>query len=131
MDYLEGLLSEADFKEFGTHLEECASCRGFAAYMSESLKSVSRSRIREADPYFFTRLKARMENQAEQKDRKREIMGVVRPLFYSFLLVASVVAGIVIGSYGSFSRAAESSAENMIPWMNEMRNEPIENFLMD
>lgn len=131
MDYFEGSLSEADRKEYEAHLEECAICRGFAAYVSELLKSVSRSGINKVDPYFFARLKARMENRAGQNERKREITGVVRPLFYSFLLAASIVAGIVIGSYGSFTGATEPRAEHMVPWMNEMRNEPIENFFMD
>lgn len=90
--YKSGQLSPLLDKLAREHLLTCKDCQQ-AANLVESLVS---EKIRpEADPFFYTRLQARLENV-----RGSRRLFVARPVFaYTFLLAVSLFVGIRLGTY--------------------------------
>jgi predicted anti-sigma-YlaC factor YlaD len=129
--YLEGLLKGPELKEVELHLEECASCRGFAGYLSESFGVIGRSKFIENDPFFYTRLKAKLENQSVSGHEKISFTRILQPVLLTLVLMVAIIAGIGIGSIGRSSKTGDYAMENLDPWINEIHSEPIETFLMN
>ena len=64
--FLEGDLSPKMMEEVQNHLDECSSCAAFAKELKQTLGIIETEKELEVNPYFYTRLKARLENQNEQ-----------------------------------------------------------------
>jgi hypothetical protein len=129
--YLEESLQVAESKEMETHLGECASCRRFAEYLSESLSIIGSSRITEFDPFFYTRVKARIDKQNESYPVKSGLVSILQPAVFSLLLMAAIFAGVEIGRVGGSSKTDNYALEDLNALVNELGSEPIETFLMD
>jgi len=57
---------------------------------------------------------------------------VLQPAMFSLLLLAGIYTGIKIGQSATVELTTLQSAENeLVPYLNEMEAEPIENFLME
>jgi hypothetical protein len=54
----------------------------------------------------------------------------LQPALISLLLIAAVIGGIGIGSIGKVRNFDRYAMENLDPWLNEMKSEPIETFLL-
>jgi len=133
--FLEGDLPEKEANEMKAHLAECESCAAFARDMQKTLGMIHIEKSPEVNPFFYTRLKARMENK-EIKEKQR--IGfpvwakVLQPAFFSLLLLAGIYTGIKIGQPVTTETSHGIFAENeLIPFLNEMETEPIETFLME
>jgi hypothetical protein len=129
--YLEGLLKGPELEEVERHLEGCTSCRKFAGYLTESLEAIEKSKITENDPFFYTRLKAKLENQSVSGYEKISFTRILQPVLLTLVLVVAIIAGIGIGSIGRSSKTGDYAMENLDPWINEIHSEPIETFLMN
>lgn len=129
--YLEESLHVTEIQEIEQHLLECASCRGFADYLKETLSTIESSRITQPDPFFYTRVKARLEKQEESFFAKPAFARILQPAIFTLLLIAAVYTGLEIGSYGLSSDTENYVVENLDPWVNELGSEPLETFLMD
>ena len=131
MDYLEGSLPEPELKEFIRHLEGCISCRDFSLYLKETLAGIELSRICENDPFFYTRLKARMERPQEFMPSEKKLVRILQPAFFSLFLAAAIYAGILIGRSYPVPENGSLAIKDISYSLNEMGNEPIETFLMN
>jgi anti-sigma factor RsiW len=133
--FLEGDLPENEANEMKAHLAECESCAAFAEDMQKTLGIIQVEKSPEVNPFFYTRLKARM----EKKDtREKQPVGfpvwekVLQPAFFSLLLLAGVYTGIKIGQPANSETNQSIFAETeLVPFLNEMDTEPIETFLME
>jgi anti-sigma factor RsiW len=131
--YLEGDLPYKEAEEVKQHLAECKECTAFAGEMSKTLGVLQTEKSPEVTPFFYTRLKARLESQTEKSSQLVShpfVVRVLQPAFFSLLLLAGVYTGIKIG------QPAETGTnyyqqEQVIPYLNEMETEPIEAFLME
>lgn len=133
--FLEGDLSEKEAREIKLHLNECADCAAFAEDMQKTLGIIQVEKSPQVNPFFYTRLKARMENK---ETREKQPIGfsvwekVLQPAFFSLLLLAGIYIGIKIGQPANTKSNQSIFAETeLIPFLNEMKAEPIENFLME
>jgi len=129
--YLEDSLKGTSLHQMEQHLEECASCRGFAEYLKVTFSTIENSRITQSDPFFYTRVKAKMDKQKETFSAKPGFARILQPAVLSLLLVASTFAGIKIGSSDWSLKKNSYVMENLEPLVNELGSEPIETFLMD
>jgi predicted anti-sigma-YlaC factor YlaD len=129
--YLEELVQGAELQEMEQHLGECASCRGFAEYLKVTLLTIESSRITQPEPFFYTRVKAKMDKQKESFSSKPGIARILQPAVLTLLLMAATYAGIKIGSSDWSLKTNSYVTENLDPLMNELDSEPLETFLMD
>lgn len=61
--YLDNELSVEKRTAVEKHLEECADCRSFLAFLKEGLQVIEKEKNQEASPYFYTRLSARLDEK--------------------------------------------------------------------
>lgn len=129
LTYVEGSLRGGELAKVEAHLAECPRCRGFALHLQEALVLAGREMVIEPSPYFYTRVKARLQ-EARYPERERITYRVLQPAFFSMLLLLAIFTGIQLGKMTSSETAANETTANYFPWMNEIEGEPIETFLM-
>jgi predicted anti-sigma-YlaC factor YlaD len=133
--FLEGDLSPVQMEEVQNHLDGCSSCAAFAREMKLTLGIIDIEKTREVNPYFYTRLKAKLENRAAQNSPAfgRLILAkVLQPAFFSVLLILGIYSGIKIGQPASNKEYTVILMQNQeIPYLNEMATETIETSLME
>lgn len=133
--FLEGELPGWEMEEVKIHLERCPDCVAFAEEMRKTLAVLENDKTPQLNPFFYTRVKARLENQAAERvtlQRRPVFARILQPAFFSVLLLAGIYAGIRIGQPAKINSYTSAYAENeMIPYLNEMETEAIENFLME
>lgn len=133
--FLEGDLPAREAEEMAAHLAQCDACAAFAEDMKKTLDIIQVEKSPEVNPFFYTRLKARMENE---KNREKQRVGfpiwekVLQPAFFTLLLLAEIYTGIKIGQPANTETDPSIFAETeLVPFLNEMEAEPIETFLME
>ncbi|SHK01509.1 Putative zinc-finger [Tangfeifania diversioriginum] len=131
--FLEGDLPGHEMEQVKQHLTECNECAAFASEMSKTLNVLQAEKSPEVNPFFYTRVKARLESQTEkpaQFMRNPFLARVLQPAFFSLLLLAGIYTGIKIGQPAD-TGASYFQQEQVVPYLNEMEAEPIEAFLME
>lgn len=132
---IEGGLPAWEMEEIKIHLEYCNDCAAFANEMKKTLAIIDNEKVQQLNPYFYTRIKARLENQAENVTATRQtpvLVRILQPALFSILLLAGVYTGIKIGQPAKVNPDIPVFAENeVVPYFNEMETEAIENFLME
>ncbi|MGC9353625.1 MAG: anti-sigma factor family protein [Mariniphaga sp.] len=133
--FLEGDLPAREAEEMAAHLAQCDACAAFAEEMKKTLDIIQVEKSPEMNPFFYTRLKARMESEEVQE--KQQIgfpvwEKVLQPALFSLLLLAGIYTGIKIGQPANTETDHGIFAETeLVPFLNEMEAEPIETFLME
>lgn len=133
--FLEGDLPQKETEQIKVHLSGCEQCAAFAEDMKKTLGIIEKEKAIETNPFFYTRLKAKLESQTQaEKVRfwKPVLVKVVQPVFFSVLLIAGIYTGFKIGTPVRVNTAfANYTTEEIVPYLNEMQSEPIEEFLME
>jgi hypothetical protein len=133
--FIEGELPQQEMHEVALHLDECSGCAAFAEDMRKTLGIVELEKNIQVTPYFYSRLKSRMEKKQEP-----EVMHVgfplwekvLQPAMFLILLLTGIYTGMKIGEQaGSESQETGYAVTEIIPFLNEMEAEPLENFLME
>lgn len=128
--YLEGSLGDEARARVEQHLAGCGECRRFADILRESYSLAAEEYRVEPAPFFYTRVKARLERGAETTSPSAW-RAVWQPAFFSLLLLLGIYSGIRMGGALNSDRGENLTVEQVIPWINEMETEPMENFLMN
>lgn len=133
--FLEGDLPKNESEQIQLHLTECEECALFFEDMKNTLSIIEDEKLPEVNPFFYTRLKARIENQesAETDYSRRPVFArILQPVVFSILLLIGVYSGFKVGQSKSVQVANNTSSEQeIIPYLNEMKTESIEAFLME
>ena len=129
--FLENDLPENEREDIRLHLAECHECAAFAEDMRKTLNVIDRERKPEVNPFFYTRVKARLENQAV-KDAVTPLWArILQPAVFTLLLLAGIYTGIKIGQPANSVKESYYAEQEMFPYLYEMAAEPIETFLME
>jgi len=132
--FLEGELSAEEMEQMKLHLSECGDCAAFAREMEKTFAILQSEKSPAINPFFYTRLKAKMENQAAEQNvifRNPVWARILQPAFFSVLLLAGIYMGIKIGQPTvNKMNVPGYSEQEMIPYLNEMESETIEGFLL-
>jgi hypothetical protein len=132
--FLEKELPVSEMKAIQTHLNTCSECALFAEEMRKTLGILESEKVTEVNPYFYTRVKAKLENQEAKKNvvlGRPVLARILQPITFSILLLLGVYGGIKMGDTGSTPQVTSTLAEqDMIPYWNALDAEPIENFLL-
>lgn len=131
--YLDGELTTEEMVQMTLHISECNDCAAFAKELKNTFGMLALEKSPKVNPFFYTRLKAKLENQDDGQNkiyRRPVFIRVLQPAFFSILLIAGIYAGIKIGQPAT-STTAIFAEPDLIPYLNEMENETIESFLME
>lgn len=133
--FLEGDLPAEEMVQMKLHLSECNDCAAFAEEMKKTLAVLENEKSPAVNPFFYTRLKAKMENRASAQNqlyRNPFFAKILQPAFFSILLIVGIYIGIKIGQPSTVdTNYIVYSEQEIIPYLNEMKNETIETFLME
>lgn len=127
--YLDNELSVEKRTAVEKHLEECADCRGFLAYLKEGMQMIEKEKNQEVSPFFYTRLSARLEEKQVYQTQSQWTR-LAQPAFFSLVLLAGIYGGLKLGSNAS-STKVNHQATSSIQMLNDFAAEPIESFLLD
>lgn len=132
--FLEKELPVLEMKQVQEHLDACPDCALFAEEMKKTLSILETENATENNPFLYTRIKAKLENQeeAERIQLSRPILiRVLQPVAFSVLLLLGIYGGMKMGNVGSkVPETSVISDDEMIPFWNGMDSEPIESFLL-
>jgi hypothetical protein len=133
--FLEGDLPAKEMEQIQIHLAECDSCAAFAEDMKVTLGILEVEKSPAVNPFFYTRLKAKLENRESEKlqiFRRPVFARILQPVMFSILLVIGIYSGIKIGQPSPVKvYSTEMFEQDAIPYLNEMETESIETFLME
>lgn len=127
--YLDNELSVEKRTAVEKHLEECADCRGFLAFIQEGMQLIEKEKNPEISPFFYTRLSARLEEKPEYKVQSQWAR-LAQPAFFSLILLAGIYGGLKLGSNAS-SPLVNQQTSSGVQMLNDFATEPIESFLLD
>jgi predicted anti-sigma-YlaC factor YlaD len=130
-------------KEIDKHLINCPECSALYTKLSQTLNHLNDKDTLPDQPFYYTRLKQRMENKKEQTESVWGIglvKKIIQPAIYMVSLVLAVYIGILIGSgtdsYKSKLAKNEILEEDYIEafveyqYLNDFQIESIENVLI-
>lgn len=143
-DYIDQNLSDERSSVVHSHLENCEDCSMLYEKMQQSLSLLEpKSEISE-QPFYYTRLKQRMENKLANKVSILDQLfskKLLQPLIYLSSLIIAVYVGILIGSNSSvpnqftnLNKQEQQYIEEFVEnnYLNDLEIEPIETlFLVD
>jgi predicted anti-sigma-YlaC factor YlaD len=99
--YLEKELNVSEAAAFSTHLENCGSCRLLAEKLANSLQLLSTDKLIQTNPFFVSRVMAKLENQAKEAigwNWLRKPQFAFQAILYVLTIAISLLAGIYLGS---------------------------------
>jgi len=127
--YLDNELSVEKRTDVEKHLEECADCRGFLAFLKEGIQIIDVEKNPEVSPFFYTRLSARLDEKSERQTQSQWVR-LAQPAFFSLVLLAGIYGGLKFGSNASSSEVNQQGTTT-VQMLNDFAAEPIESFLLD
>lgn len=133
--FLEKELEQAEMQAIQEHLNSCTDCAHFAEEMKKTLGVIESDKVTEVNPFFYTRVKARLENQTVQQTVAAQsiLIRILQPVAFSIILLFGIYAGIKVGDTSVKTNGNETLVlqDDLIPYWNELDSEPIETFLME
>jgi anti-sigma factor RsiW len=127
--YLDNELSVEKRTAVEKHLEECADCRGFLAFLKEGIQIIDKEKNPEVSPFFYTRLSARLDEKPDRQVQSQWAR-LAQPAFFSLVLLAGIYGGMKLGSNASSPKVNQPTTSS-IQMLNDFADEPIESFLLD
>ena len=128
--YAEGTLPGEQTAAVEEHLAGCIACRELAEEIKGVLAVVEAEKRVEENPFFFTRVEARMLRPVKQPELSlvRLLPTMVAVLFF----VGGVFAGINIGSlYGAGGESSERLVYETKQYIDDFGQEPIESYIIN
>lgn len=127
--YLDNELSDEKRTVVEKHLEDCADCRSFLAFLQNEMQIIGKEKNPEVSPFFFTRLSAKLDERPQFKQHGLWVR-IAQPAFFSMMLIAGIYGGLRLGSNAS-SGMINPESTSTIQLMNDFEAEPIESFLLN
>ncbi|MGQ8335284.1 anti-sigma factor family protein [Sunxiuqinia sp. A32] len=126
--YLEGSLSASQIVNIDLHLKDCEGCRFYLQELEKDFTVMLSEKEVENDPYFFTRLKAKMDAPAEKRTFK--LTPILQTALFALFLIISIGGGIEIGKQLHHQpNSGQNDALVLLPF-DGVNEEPIEQFLL-
>jgi len=133
--FLEGDLPSEKAGQIEMHLNECSTCAAFAKEMKATLGILEAEKSPAINPFFYTQLKAKLENRESEEPaflKRPVLVRVLQPALFSVLLIIGIYSGIKIGQPSPVKVFSSMQFEQeAVPYFNEMEAESIETFLME
>lgn len=125
MFYQEDSLSTTEKQEVAEHLSHCDECQQLLESLRQDLALLNFEKYTENDPYFYTRLKVRMEVPVQPVPRR-----LWQPALFGALLVLAISLGTVVGKQFSIEQGSDDALTSELVPFDGLQEEPIEQFLL-
>jgi len=96
-DYIEGKLNENEQAAIESHLQHCSACAKLEKGIRNSNAILEQAKRSEFDPFYYSRLQARMES--EKPSHISKIPYVIRLAAAASIAIVGIVGGSIFGSY--------------------------------
>ncbi len=127
--FVEKSLSNEEMVNIQNHLNKCNNCFFFSEELKTTLEIIKTEKAATINPFFYTQIKARLENETIQHNHFYRRL--LQPVLLSILLLLGIYSGIRIGQQPNILKhTANITEQEVIPFLNELDNEPLENFLI-
>jgi len=103
--YLDKELSKEEVMNFELHLSNCPQCKHLYEQLASVYKIISQENSFKASPFFYNKLKIKIES-----DKERKIISIFTMALKPLAVAASIALGIIIGN-GELSMLNSSDDE--------------------
>jgi predicted anti-sigma-YlaC factor YlaD len=110
---MDGEISTERKKTIQIHLQECEACQEVLKTMNRAWDMLDELSVPESAPYFYTRLKARMEAEKPEKGQKW-IESILIPASAVVAIILGIIVGSIVGSNGNQQAEAAVVEEEFI-----------------
>ena len=125
--YLEESLPDEEQIAIRLHLKACETCRFYFEELQTDFKLLEEEKRRESSPYFYTRLKSRMEQPKQPVFLGKRLL---QPALFVLLLLVSIGFGAEIGAELTNSTQKTPQEKIVLLPFDGVKEEPIEQFLL-
>ena len=94
IEFIDDQLTDDDNKIFVDHIGSCAECNAQFNYLKETYGLIEAEKEMPINPFFYAKVKLRLENQLEPKRNKNMWVRWLKPVG----IAASIVVGFYIGN---------------------------------
>ncbi len=127
-------LGKKECSEVEKHLDSCRQCSHLYNEIQQTLGIIEEEKIPETNPFFFTRLEARIENPQENFNRRPIFVRSLQAAMAGILLAVAVYSGILLGNkyiHEDFQQTelTEDQYYSQEYFLDEYSYESIENYL--
>lgn len=110
--YLEKTLSPEKHQEIEGHLSICETCRQYLAKIAAVYFSNNSPAIPEVSPYFYTRVRTRLEKEPEPRiELPASIIKSLRPVAAGLFVLTAITFSIFLGNYILSTNYINSSSQ--------------------
>jgi hypothetical protein len=103
--------------EISKHLDSCQDCRKYFQFIERvtDVSNIDLYKIK-ADPYFYTRLKAKLAERQKRNSlfpdwmQKRKLI----PVLYTIFLIIAIILGINLGNFNNTSNSSAVIIQNTV-----------------
>jgi predicted anti-sigma-YlaC factor YlaD len=99
--FIDGDLDKTASARFEKHLEVCSQCKSLFEKVSGSYSLIEEAKIKESNPFFYTRVKAAIENEVKNSYRAAKKM-VLQWATYSLVGLFALLTGYFIANDGNY-----------------------------
>ena len=123
IQYLDKELTPETVTEIATHVQSCDACQKLLFEMEKTYEIIKTEQKAEFDPFFYTRLEARMEKESTQEGiLKPKLVPALRYAIVTMVILISMATGAFLGL--GFRSDASQPAENMnISYVDQYTND--------
>lgn len=136
--YIEKELEKNSTMEIESHISKCKKCNSIFNEMNKTYSILNNVEQLNPNPFFYTRLSEKIKEIENKRIFHPSFIKILQPIVVSFVLIVSVVLGIVIGNeFSQNSNIFENITETEIQvysdnfYLNEIDEESFENFLIN
>ena len=125
--FREQSLPENEMNDIQEHLVHCKDCSLYLDRLNEDFATIQSEKLVSADPFYYTRLKTKMEQHEQSGVSSRSWAQAV---VFSVLLIFAISSGIMLGKSFSTVDYQNEKVTSELLFFDGVKQEPIEQFLL-
>lgn len=120
--YLDGELDNDLRNEIEMHLKECSHCSEFLTRLKKAYALVDEEKQLQHDPYMFTRMMARLEDQ-KPVIFKNKLQIAFQTIAFAAIIAIGIYSGILTGKNFSGESSVSADYQDEIYYLDELQHE--------
>ena len=114
ISYIQNELDASQIELIDSHLANCKSCSSFYNFSKLSIEQINKEKKTELDPFYFSSLMAKMENQQSSTQKRFAPIRILQTSALVAAMFIAILGGSFIGTYSATTFNTDAAAiENM------------------